>query len=117
MDALPVEERTDLDYASTARGTDSSGTEAPVMHACGHDMHISALLGALARPVATRHEWSGTVLAVFQPAEEHGAGSQAVIADGVLDRYPSPDVVLGQHAPPLPAVVSGARPGPQMANG
>lgn len=115
MDALPVEELTGLDYASTARGTDPAGTEVPVMHACGHDMHISALLGALERLVATRHEWSGTVVAVFQPAEEFGAGSQAMISDGVLDRYPTPDIVLGQHVTPLPAGVIGVRPGTQMA--
>jgi hippurate hydrolase len=115
MDALPVEERTGLDYASTARGTDPSGAEVPVMHACGHDMHVSALLGALERLTATRDEWSGTVVAVFQPAEEYGAGSQAMIADGVLDRYPKPDIVLGQHVTPLPAGVIGVRPGTQMA--
>ncbi len=87
----------------------------PVMHACGHDMHVTCLLGALERLVATRDEWSGTVVAVFQPAEEHGAGSQAMIADGVLDRFPTPDIVLGQHVTPLPAGVIGVRSGTQMA--
>ena len=109
-DALPVEERTGLDYASTARGTDPQGTDVPVMHACGHDMHVSAMLGALRRLVATRSEWVGTVVVVFQPAEEYGAGAKAMIADGVLDRYPRPDVVLGQHVTPLPAGTIGVLP-------
>lgn len=115
MDGLPVEERTGLEYASTARGTDPAGLDVPVMHACGHDMHVAALLGAVERLVATKSEWSGTVVAVFQPAEEYGAGSQAMIADGVLDRFPRPDIVLGQHVTPLPAGTIGVRSGTQMA--
>jgi amidohydrolase len=115
MDALPVPEQTGLEYASTARGTDPSGNDVPVMHACGHDMHVTALLGALERLVATKDEWSGTIVAVFQPAEEYGAGSQAMIADGVLDRFPKPDIVLGQHVTPLPAGTIGVRSGTQMA--
>ncbi|MGZ8804263.1 MAG: amidohydrolase [Microbacterium sp.] len=115
MDALPVKEQTGLDYASTARGTDPAGTEVPVMHACGHDMHVTALLGALERLLASKDEWSGTIVAIFQPAEEYGAGSQAMIADGVLDRFPRPDIVLGQHVTPLPAGTIGVRGGTQMA--
>ena len=115
MDALPVEEQTGLPYASTARGIDPAGTDVPVMHACGHDMHVTAMLGALERLAATRDEWAGTVVAVFQPAEEYGAGAQAMIADGVLDAFPKPDIVLGQHLTPLPAGVVGVRPGTQMA--
>ncbi len=115
MDALPVPEQTGLPYASTARGIDPAGDDVPVMHACGHDMHVTCLLGALEQLAATRDEWSGTVVAVFQPAEEYGAGSQAMIADGVLDRFPRPDIVLGQHVTPLPAGVIGVRPGTQMA--
>jgi len=115
MDALPVEELTGLEYASTARGTDPSGTDVPVMHACGHDLHVTCLLGALERLLATKNEWSGTIVAVFQPAEEHGAGSQAMIADGVLERFPGPDIVLGQHVTPLPAGTIGVRSGTQMA--
>ena len=114
-DALPVEERTGLDYASTARGTDPQGLDVPVMHACGHDMHISAMLGALRRLVSTKDEWVGTVVVVFQPAEEYGAGAKAMIADGVLERYPTPDIVLGQHVTPLPAGTIGVRSGTQMA--
>lgn len=115
MDGLPVREQTGLAYASTAKGTDPAGTEVPVMHACGHDMHVTALLGALERLVHTKDEWSGTVVAVFQPAEEYGAGAQAMIADGVLDAFPKPDIVLGQHLTPLPAGTVGVRPGTQMA--
>ncbi|MET3468861.1 amidohydrolase [Microbacterium sp. BDGP8] len=115
MDGLPVPEQTGLEYASTARGVDPAGNDVPVMHACGHDMHVTALLGALEQLIATQHEWSGTVVAVFQPAEEYGAGSQAMLADGVLDRFPKPDIVLGQHVTPLPAGVIGVRPGTQMA--
>jgi amidohydrolase len=115
MDGLPVKELTGLDYASTARGTDPAGTDVPVMHACGHDLHVTCLLGALEQLLATKDEWSGTIVAVFQPAEEYGAGSQAMIADGVLDRFPKPDIVLGQHVTPLPAGTIGVRPGTQMA--
>ena len=115
MDALPVEEASGLPYASTARGTDPAGQDVPVMHACGHDMHVTALLGALERLLATRGEWAGTIVAVFQPAEELGAGSRAMIADGVLDRFPRPDIVLGQHVTPLPVGVIGVRPGTQMS--
>ena len=115
MDGLPVAEQTGLPYASTARGVDPAGQDVPVMHACGHDMHVTALLGALEKLQATRGEWSGTVVAVFQPAEEYGAGAQAMIADGVFDRYPKPDIVLGQHLTPLPAGTIGVRSGTQMA--
>ncbi|KAA9106379.1 amidohydrolase [Microbacterium rhizomatis] len=115
MDALPVHEQTGLEYASTARGTDPAGNDVPVMHACGHDMHVTAMLGALEKLVHTKDEWSGTIVVVFQPAEEYGAGAQAMIADGVLDRFSRPDIVLGQHVTPLPAGVIGVRPGTQMA--
>ncbi len=115
MDGLPVAEQTGLDYASTARGTDPAGNDVPVMHACGHDMHVTCLLGALERLAATRSEWSGTVVAVFQPAEEYGAGARAMLDAGVLQRFPAPDIVLGQHVTPLPAGVIGMRGGTQMA--
>lgn len=115
MDALPVEEQTGLPYASTQRGTDPHGQDVPVMHACGHDMHVTAMLGALEQLVATQDQWSGTIVAVFQPAEEYGAGAHAMIAEGVLDMFPRPDIVLGQHLTPLPAGTLGVRAGTQMA--
>jgi amidohydrolase len=114
-DGLPVEELTGLDYASRVRGTDPHGVDVPVMHACGHDMHVAAMLGAVERLVATKSEWAGTLVVVFQPAEEYGAGAQAMIADGVLDRFPKPDIVLGQHVTPLPTGTIGVRSGTQMA--
>jgi len=115
MDALPVLERTGLEYASTARAVDRDGHEVPVAHACGHDVHVACLLGAVEALLARRDTWSGTVLAVFQPAEEVGGGAQAMIDDGLFERFGRPDVVLGQHVAPLPAGVLAVRPGPAFA--
>jgi amidohydrolase len=115
MDALPVEEKTGLPYASVARATTTSGTEAPVMHACGHDVHVTCLLGACVDLAAASTSWSGTVLAVFQPAEELGAGAQAMVDDGLFERFGRPAVVLGQHVAPLPAGVIGLRHGAAFA--
>jgi len=103
MDALPVEEATGLPYASTATATDAEGNTVPVMHACGHDMHVTWLIGATALLARARENWSGTVLAVFQPAEETAQGARAMIDDGLFDRFPKPHVVLGQHVMPGPA--------------
>lgn len=114
MDGLPVEELTGLEYASTARGTDANGVDVPVMHACGHDMHVTCLLGAMEQLAARRGEWSGTVVAVFQPAEELATGARAMIDDGIYERVPRPDIVLGQHVTPTPAGTIGLRPGTQM---
>ena len=102
MDALPVAEQTGLEYASMVDG---------VMHACGHDMHVAWLVGATAELAATRGDWHGTLLAVFQPAEETAAGAQAMIDDGLFDRFPKPDVILGQHVMPAPAGSIGVRAG------
>ena len=115
MDGLPVLEDTGLEYASTARGTDPDGNDVPVTHACGHDVHVSCLAGATAALAAARETWSGTLLAVFQPAEELGAGARAMIDDGLFDRFARPDVVLGQHVAPLPAGMLALRPGPAFA--
>lgn len=111
MDALPVEEATGLPYASTATATDADGVEVPVMHACGHDMHVTWLMGATAILAQQRKSWHGTVLAVFQPAEETAQGAQAMIDDGLFDRMRRPDVILGQHVVPSPAGSIGYRPG------
>ncbi|MFI6601119.1 amidohydrolase [Nonomuraea sp. NPDC050536] len=103
MDALPVRERTGLPYASMVTALDQHGNEAPVMHACGHDMHVTCLLGALTLLAGRRDLWSGTVMAVFQPGQEAGAGAKAMVADGLYDRFGKPEVVLGQHVTPIPA--------------
>lgn len=115
MDALPVQELTGLAYASTATGVDPAGHTVPVMHACGHDMHVTAMIGTVERLVAERAEWKGTVVVLIQPAEEYGAGARAMLDAGILDRYPKPDIVLGQHVTPLPAGTIGVRSGTQMA--
>ena len=115
MDALPVAEATGLPYASTARGTDPEGHDVAVMHACGHDVHVTCLLAAATELAGDRGSWSGTVLAVFQPAEELGAGALAMLEDGLYDRFPRPAVVLGQHVAPLPAGVIGLRSGAAFA--
>ena len=115
MDALPVEERTGLAYASTARGVDPSGQDVPVMHACGHDMHVAWLAGASALLAGARDAWSGSLLAVFQPAEETAEGARAMIEDGLFDRFPKPTVILGQHVMPAPAGAIGYRPGTTQA--
>jgi hippurate hydrolase len=111
MDALPVREQTGLPYASTVRTDDGTS----VMHACGHDMHVTWLIGALDLLARTRDQWSGTVLAVFQPAEESGAGAQAMVDDGLFDRFAKPDVVLGQHVGPLAADMVAVHAGPALA--
>jgi amidohydrolase len=100
MDALPIREATGLPYASTVTATDADGHETPVMHACGHDMHVTWLAGAIELLAAGRDAWQGTVMAVFQPAEETDQGARAVIDDGLFDRFPKPEVILGQHVMP-----------------
>ncbi len=115
IDALPVAEDTGLPYASTARGIDPDGRDVPVMHACGHDMHITCLLGAAAQ-LAADPSWTGTLMLVAQPAEELGTGARAMIADGLYERFGRPDVVLGQHVAPLPAGFIGLHPGPAYAS-
>lgn len=94
MDALPIREQTGLPYASETPG---------VMHACGHDMHVTCLIGACAQLASQRSEWRGTVLAVFQPAEEIAAGATAMLADGLFERFGTPDVNFAQHVFPHPA--------------
>ena len=103
IDALPVEEATGLPYASTKRMVHAaSGVEKPVMHACGHDMHIVCMLGAASTLFAARGDWRGTLVLAFQPAEERGTGAQAMVDDGIYTRHgvPVPDIVLGAHVMP-----------------
>lgn len=111
MDALPVQESTGLPYASTATASDRTGHTVPVSHMCGHDMHVTWLAGASRLLADTRPAWRGTLLAVFQPAEETAEGAKAMIADGLLERFPKPDVVLGQHVMVGPAGMVAGRPG------
>lgn len=107
MDALPIEEKTGLDYASKTRMQDVEGIEKPVMHACGHDMHVTSLLAAAELLHKAKGEWSGTLIVCFQPAEERPPGAQAMIDDGMYTRHgvPKPDIALGGH------VVGGAKAG------
>jgi len=111
MDALPVEEATGVPYASKVQAVDPEGKTVPVMHACGHDMHVTWLAGATALMAQARDAWHGTLMAVFQPAEETAAGAQAMIDDGLFERFPKPDVVLGQHVMVGPAGALGGRTG------
>ena len=116
MDALPVEEKTGLDYASKKRQVDvADGLEKPVMHACGHDMHVTALLAAAEKLARAREAWRGTLVLVFQPNEERGAGAQAMVDGGLYEKVPVPDVVLGQHVMPARAGSVSVRSGTMMA--
>jgi len=103
MDALPIRESTGLAYASAATGIDRFGQATPIAHACGHDMHVAWLMGAARMLSESRDAWQGTVMAVFQPGEETAAGARAMIADGMVKRFPRPDVTLAQHVVPAPA--------------
>jgi amidohydrolase len=111
MDALPVEEGTGLPYASRVTATDREGQAVPVGHMCGHDMHVTWLAGATKVLADARSTWRGTLIAVFQPAEETAEGAQAMIDDGLFNRFPKPDVVLGQHVMLGPAGTVAGRSG------
>jgi amidohydrolase len=115
MDALPVLEGTGLPYASTQVSSDAAGNQTPLMHACGHDLHVACLLGACERLAGSLDTWAGTLMAVFQPAEEAGDGARAMIDDGLYTRFGKPAVILGQHVAPLPAGMIGLRAGAAFA--
>ena len=108
IDALPIQEGTGLEYASQTAG---------VMHACGHDAHAAALLGATRILAEHRHAWSGTYIAGFQPGEETAAGARAMIDDGLREKVPKPDVALSQHVMPTPAGMIGTVTGPVLSAG
>jgi len=97
MDGLPVEEKSGLANASKLRQVDIDGVEKPVMHACGHDTHITALVGTARRLAAMRDRWKGTVLFVVQPAEERIGGAKAMVEDGLYTRFPKPAYALAFH--------------------
>lgn len=111
LDALPMKEETGLSYASKVQQVDVDGVSKWVMHACGHDMHMASLLGAADLLHSVRDKWSGTLICVFQPNEERLLGAQAMIDDGLFDRIPLPDILLGQHAVPTRAGTIGLRSG------
>lgn len=111
MDALPVKEATGLDYASTVQTTDANGNEVPIMHACGHDVHVAALLGAAQLFADGCDHWSGTLITLFQPAEETSDGARAMVDDGLANLLPTVDVAFAQHVLPAPAGQVGTRAG------
>ena len=117
MDGLPVKEQTGLAFASQATGKLPDGTVAPVMHACGHDTHMTAWLGAARRMAAMKDQWSGTLVMILQPGEEIGVGAKAMLDDGLYTRFPKPQAVIAFHdAAALPAGVIGITPGYALAN-
>ncbi len=97
LDALPVEEKTGLPYASKVRTKDDAGRDVPVMHACGHDLHMASIVGTAAIMVHSKNTWRGTLMLVGQPAEEEIAGAKAMLDDGFLKRFPRPDVAVALH--------------------
>jgi amidohydrolase len=117
MDGLPVVEQTGLPYASKRRATPASGIETGVMHACGHDTHMTAWIGAAQLLVSRRDQWSGTLVMILQPAEEIGEGALAMIEDGLYTRFPKPEYVLAFHdAAQFPAGHIGYSKGFALAN-
>ena len=117
LDALPVTENTGLAFASTVRTRDDGGNDVGVMHACGHDIHMAAWVGTARIMAANRGQWRGTVVLIGQPAEEIVSGAKAMIADGLLTRFPRPDFALAVHDDArLPAGVIGYHAGPILTN-
>ena len=115
MDALPVTEQTGLAFASTVHVRTAEGVETGVMHACGHDTHMTAWIGAARLLAANRSRWSGTLVMVGQPAEETVGGAEAMIADGLYTRFPHPTHAIAFHDGPMPAGMLGYTPGFALA--
>jgi hippurate hydrolase len=115
MDGLPVVEQTGLSFASKVRGTSSAGVESGVMHACGHDTHMTAWVGAARRLAAMKSQWSGTLVMIAQPGEEIGVGAKAMLDDGLYTRFPKPTHALAFHdaAEPSGRARSAIRSGPR----
>jgi amidohydrolase len=117
MDALPVVEQTGLPFASKKRGTSVAGVESGIMHACGHDTHMTTWVEAARRMAAMKASWSGTLVMILQPGEEIGAGAKAMLEDGLYSRFPKPTHALAFHdAAALPAGIIGYSPGYALAN-
>jgi hippurate hydrolase len=106
MDGLPILEETGLPYQSRHTDVNPAGETVPTMHACGHDMHVTALAAAVDTLAQGRDRWRGTLLVIGQPAEETAAGARDMLEDGLFTRFPKPDVALGQHVGPIPAGVA-----------
>ena len=117
MDGLPVTEQTGLPFASTKKGISTAGVESGIMHACGHDTHMTAWIETVRLMASHKGEWSGTLVMIGQPAEELGLGALEMLADGLYTRFPKPDYTLAFHdTPELPAGVIGAAKGWALAN-
>ena len=117
LDALPVEEKTGLPYASKATAKNPAGETVSVMHACGHDVHMSAWVGAAMTLANDRKSWHGTLVMIGQPAEEMGGGAKAMLDDGLFTRFPKPDFVIAIHdSDALPAGTVGIKGGPLLAS-
>lgn len=117
LDGLPVEEKTGLPWASRATQTSEDGAEVFTMHACGHDLHMTSFLGTATMLAGRRDEWAGTLVMIGQPAEERGAGARAMLADGLYERFPRPQMVLALHTnASLAAGRVGLVPGYALAN-
>ncbi|HET8749587.1 MAG TPA: amidohydrolase, partial [Sphingomicrobium sp.] len=117
MDALPVKEQTGLPFASKVRAKTLAGVETDVMHACGHDTHITTWLATARRLSSMKDQWSGTVVMILQPGEELVMGAKAMLDDGLFTRFPKPDYLLAFHdSASLPAGVIGVTPGYALAN-
>jgi hippurate hydrolase len=117
LDALPVEEKTGLAYASKVHAKDDAGRDVPVMHACGHDLHMASIVGTAAIMAHSKNSWHGTLMLIGQPAEETIAGAKGMIADGLLTRFPRPDAAVAMHVGNLlPAGKVGLTPGVYNTN-
>ncbi len=117
LDALPVAEETNLAYASTATTVDMDGAKVGLMHACGHDLHMTNLIATAAYLAEHRTDWSGTLVVIGQPAEERGSGAKAMLKDGLFERFPKPDIGLALHmSSEMPAGTVGYRAGYALAN-
>jgi hippurate hydrolase len=117
LDGLPVEEKTGLDYASTARTKDDAGVDVGLMHACGHDIHMASWMATARIMAGARNRWAGTLVLIGQPAEETLRGAQWMLEDGLLTRFPRPDFALAIHDDArYPAGLIGYRAGPVLSN-
>ncbi|KUJ16720.1 peptidase family M20/M25/M40 protein [Mollisia scopiformis] len=116
LDALPIREQTGLPYASKESMEDIWGRAQPVMHACGHDMHMACLLAACKLLSNAKSSWSGTLIAIFQPNEEHTGGAQAMVDDGLYDLIPVPDVVFAQHSLAIKTGMVSIKAGPVLVS-